>query len=910
MDYKDTLLMPKTDFEMRGKLAQKEPVIQQMWDDIDFYELLLQERAGHKTFVLHDGPPYANGNIHIGHGLNKVLKDFVNRSKSLQGYLTPYIPGWDTHGLPIETAITKTGVDRKKMSVADFRKLCEEYAYKQIALQKEGFKRLGSFGDYDNPYITMTKDYEAEQIKIFGKMATDGLIYQGFKPVYWSPTSETALAEGELEYHDRVDTSVYVKFHVVDGKGILDETVAIMCWTTMPWTLVSTVGIAIGEDFKYGVYDSVHGKLLFAVSLAETVTQKLDLKLELVKEYQAQELLGITAANPLNDRVCPVVFGEHVTTGDGTGCVTTAPGHGTEDFLVAQRYEGVFDLPVILSCDKQGLMAEAAGEDLQGLYWEKANKLIIDKMKAKATLVGTVAIEHSYPYDWRTKKPIIFMAALQWFCSIDKKRAALLDEINNVKWTPSWGKLRMHNMISDRGDWCISRQRVWGVPIPIIYDENDVPFIETEIFDYVAEKFAQYGSNYWFDNEVEDLVPPSFKERHPNYRRYRKETDIMDVWFDSGSSHTGCIKARGLTYPVDMYLEGSDQYRGWFNSSLIIGTCLYHQAPYREVLSHGFTLDGHGNKMSKSLNNAMEPLKIINKYGADVFRYWVASTDYQADVRISDEVLKQVSDTYRKVRNTYRFLLGNLNNFSENDLLAVNELAEVDKYMLIKLNKLHKICVANYNSYDFSNVYNSINNFIVKELSAFYMDFTKDILYILKEKDLRRRQVQTVLYHCLEILNMLLAPFIPHTSEEVYKYLPKTVKKKSVHLEVLPAYFDIANEVYIEILYDKFMLCRDDVLKALELARDEKIIGKSLEAKLTISFKTEYAFVKDIKDLAQLFMVSKLVVADNLEAEDYPTASIKVEKYEGQMCPRCWNIFAEDELIDGLCRRCHEVVNG
>ncbi|MDR1782530.1 MAG: isoleucine--tRNA ligase [Bacilli bacterium] len=910
MDYKNTLLMPKTDFEMRGKLPQKEPVIQKMWDDMDFYDELLKEREGNKTFVLHDGPPYANGDIHIGHGLNKVLKDIVNRSKSIQGYQTPYIPGWDTHGLPIETAITKTGVDRKKMSIAEFRKLCEEYAYKQIAIQMKGFKRLGSFGDYKNPYITMTKAYEAEQIKIFGKMATDGLIYQGFKPVYWSPTSETALAEGELEYHNKVDTSVYVKFKVVDGKGILDEDVNIMCWTTMPWTLVSTVGISIGETFKYGVYNSEKGKLFFAVDLAESVEEKLNLKLELVKEYNASDLLGVKATNPLNDRVCPVILGDHVTTDDGTGCVTTAPAHGTEDFLVAKEYEGTFDLPVILSCDKQGLMSAEAGPDLEGLYWEKANKVIIEKMNQKGTLVGAVDIEHSYPYDWRTKKPIIFMAALQWFCSIDKRREELLNEINNVKWTPSWGKLRMHNMISDRGDWCISRQRAWGVPIPIIYDENDVPFIEEDIFAFVADKIGQYGSNYWFDSEVEDLLPDSFKEKHPNYKNYRKESDIMDVWFDSGSSHTGCIKARGMEYPVDMYLEGSDQYRGWFNSSLIVGTCFYGRSPYREVLSHGFTLDGHGNKMSKSLGNTMEPIKIINQYGADVFRFWVASTDYQADVRISDEVLKQVSDTYRKVRNTYRFLLGNLYNFSEAELIDVNDLADVDKYILIKLDKLHHACVDYYNAYEYSNVYNSVNNFIVKELSAFYMEFSKDILYILKEKDKRRMQVQTVLYHCLETINMLLAPFIPHTSEEVYKYLPKTNKKKSVHLELLPPYLDIDNADEIEVTYDKFMLCRNDILKALEVARDEKVIGKSLDARLTIRFKDEYAFMNDIKPLNQLFIVSKVVISDDLVANEYDSAFIKVEKFEGHMCPRCWNIFEEEEMVGEVCQRCDDVLNG
>ncbi|MDR3214946.1 MAG: isoleucine--tRNA ligase [Bacilli bacterium] len=909
MDYKNTLLMPKTEFEMRGKLPTKEPEIQKFWDEIDLYELLLTERANQKSFVLHDGPPYANGDIHIGHGLNKIIKDIVNRSKSIQGYLTPYIPGWDTHGLPIETAITKTGIDRKAMSVADFRQLCEDYAYQQIDIQMAGFKRLGSLGDYKHPYITMTKDYEAAQIRIFGKMALDGLIYQGFKPVYWSPSSETALAEGELEYHDKVDTSVYVNFKVVDGKGIIDDDCSIMCWTTMPWTLVSTVGISLGDNIKYGLYETSKGKLFFARDLELDISTKLDLPLNLIKEFNGQDLVGVLATNPLNDRVCPVVLGDHVTTSDGTGCVTTAPAHGTEDFLVAQKYEGEFDLPIILSCDKQGHMASEAGPRVEGMYWEKANKEIIKIMEEKGTLIFKLDMTHSYPYDWRTKKPIIFMAALQWFCSIDKKRAELLHEINNVKWTPAWGKLRMHNMISDRGDWCISRQRAWGVPIPIIYNQNDVPIIDGDIFEFVASKIAEYGSNYWFDSNIEDLLPQSFKDSHPDYLEYHKERDIMDVWFDSGSSHTGCILARGMEYPVDMYLEGSDQYRGWFNSSLIVGTCYHGQSPYREVLSHGFTLDGHGNKMSKSLGNTMEPKKIINQYGADVFRYWVASTDYQSDQRISDEVLKQVSDTYRKVRNTYRFLLGNLNHFDDTKLLAINDLTDVDKYILIKLNKLHQNCINYYNAYEYSNVYNSINNFIVKELSAFYMDFTKDILYILKEDDLRRLQVQTVLYYCLERINMLLVPFLPHTSEEVYTYLPKSNKKVSVHLEVLPELLEIANASDIEVMYDRFMLCRDDVLKALEIARDQKIVGKSLEAKLTICFKEEYQFMKDIDNLKQLFIVSKVIITDEIKGQDYPSANIAVERFDGHMCPRCWNIFDEEEMVDGLCQRCDEVIN-
>lgn len=906
MNYKDTLLMPKTEFEMKGNLPKKEPVIQEKWEELDLFELLMKEREGNKSFVLHDGPPYANGDIHIGHGLNKVIKDIVNRSKSLQGYYTPYIPGWDTHGLPIETAISKTGVDRKKMSVAEFRNLCEQYAYKQIEIQKKGFKRLGSIGDYKNPYITLTPDFEAEQIKVFGKMAMDGLIYQGFKPVYWSPSSETAMAEGEIEYHEKPDTSVYVKFNMVDGKDIFSDDVSFMCWTTMPWTITTTVGVAVGPNFEYGLYQTNHGKLVFAKELENDIVEKTGLEVELLQSFKGSEFENIKLSNPYSEYVCLVVLGDHVTIDDGSGCVTVAPGHGAEDFAVGEEY----GLELLIACDELGRMRPETGEEIAGVYWEKANRIIIDSIKEKNRLVAEYDLVHRYPYDWRTKKPLIFMAALQWFASIEKSRDKILNEIeNNIKWTPSWGRTRMFNMIKDRGDWCISRQRAWGVPIPILYDENGEPIFNQSIFDFVSDKFREHGSNYWFDSKVEDLLPQSYKDSHDNIDKYTKESDIMDVWFDSGSSHQGCITARGMEYPVDMYLEGSDQYRGWFNSSLIVGTCYTGHSPYREVLSHGFTLDGNGNKMSKSLGNTMEPLKIINQYGADVFRYWVSSTDYQSDVRISDHVLKQNADAYRKVRNTYKFILGNLNNFDDTMLVETTKLEEVDKYMLVKLNKLSRQVIKDYNDYEYSNVYNNINSYIVKELSAFYMDYAKDILYILKEDDLRRRQVQTVLYYCLETINMLISPILVHTAEEVYSYLPKSNKKVSVHLEVINDEIEVANANEIEEKYDLFMKHRDDILKAIETAREDKIIGKSLEANVRVSFKEGYEFIKDIENLHQLYIVSNVEFIEDKDALDLETAKVKVEKFDGYLCPRCWNIVNEERVINDLCDRCDAVVN-
>lgn len=904
MDYKSTLLMPKTDFEMKGKLPTKEPKILEHWQELDLYDLNMKKKAGKTPFILHDGPPYANGKIHVGHGLNKILKDFVVRSKNMQDYFAPYIPGWDTHGLPIEVAITKSGVNRKELGVSEFRNLCAEYALKQIEIQKEGFLRLGSLGDYSNPYITLHKDYEAAQIRIFAKMIENKNIYQGFKPVYWSPSSETALAEGELEYYDREDDSIYIAFKVKEGNDYVPAGTALVCWTTMPWTLTGVVAVSVNKDFDYGLYETNFGNVIVAKGLAEDSFAKMNTPYKLIETIKGANLECLKVSNPLNDYECLVILGDHVSLEGGTGCVTTAPGHGTDDFIAAKKY----DLELIVGCDVYGKMYPETGADIAGLYWEKANKVIIENLKNNNTLYGIDTITHSYPFDWRTKKPIIFRAAKQWFASIDAKREDILNQIeNDITWTPSWGRTRMYNMIKDRGDWCISRQRVWGVPIPIFYDENEEPIIEHELFEHVATLFEQHGSNIWFEKEVAELLPESYKANHPNYVKYTKEKDIMDVWFDSGSSHTGCIINRGLNYPVDLYLEGSDQYRGWFNSSLIIGSMYHDQSPYKAVVSHGFVLDQKGNKMSKSLGNVVDPEKIINQYGADILRFWVSSVDYQSDVKIGDNIIKQVADAYRKVRNTFKFSLGNLNNFDETMLLDYKELTEVDQYLLIKLNKLNKACINAYNNYDYSTVYTLINNFIAKELSAFYMDFTKDILYILKEKDLRRVQVQTVLYQCVDTLMKLLAPILAFTMEEAYSYFPHTDKQESIHLELFNDVHDYANEIDVETKFDQFMIFRNDVLKAVEVARDEKIIGKSLEAELIINIKPEFEFIKELPDLAQLCIVSNIEFKEN-NGLDLDTAQIEVNKYDGYLCPRCWNIVSTDKVVGELCERCAEVL--
>ena len=670
MEYKDTLLMPKTEFPMRGNLPKREPEIQEKWEEMNIYEKVQKHTEGRPLFILHDGPPYANGDIHMGHALNKVLKDFIVRFKSMNGFHAPYVPGWDTHGLPIETALTKKGVKRKEMSVAEFRKLCEEYAYEQINNQREQFKRLGVRGDWENPYITLKPEYEAQQIKVFGDMAKKGYIYKGKKPVYWSPSSESALAEAEIEYQDKRSASIYVAFEVTDGKGVIEDGVKIIIWTTTPWTIPANLGISLHPQLNYVVVEVDGEKYVVAEALLESVTEELEWENpQVVKTVKGAELDRAVAKHPIYDRESLSCFGEHVTTDAGTGCVHTAPGHGEDDFIIGQKY----GLDVLCPVDEKGVMTEEAA-GFAGLFYDKANKAITEKLEEVGALLKLTFITHSYPHDWRTKKPTIFRATAQWFASIKDFRQDLLDAIEETKWVPAWGETRLYNMVRDRGDWCISRQRAWGVPIPVFYAENGEPIITDETIEHISNLFREHGSNIWFEREAKDLLPEGFTHEGSPNGIFTKETDIMDVWFDSGSSHQAVLEEREeLQRPADLYLEGSDQYRGWFNSSLSTGVAVTGKAPYKGVLSHGFALDGEGRKMSKSVGNVVVPAKVMNQLGADILRLWVASVDYQADVRVSDAILKQVAEVYRKIRNTFRFLLGNLDGFDpEKDKVAVS----------------------------------------------------------------------------------------------------------------------------------------------------------------------------------------------------------------------------------------------
>ena len=898
MNYKETLLMPETSFQMRGNLPENEKLQREKWEKMDLYNKVREKNKGKTPFVLHDGPPYANGNIHIGHAMNKILKDFVNRYKMMSGYDMIYIPGWDTHGLPIEQAVTNSGVDRKSMDKADFRALCEKYAYEQIEKQKKGFKELNVLADWDHPYITLQKELEARQIEVFAEMAKKGLIFKGLKPVYWSPSSESALAEAEIEYHDRKDSSIYVAFPVVEGNDTINVGDNLVIWTTIPWTLPCNTGIAISEKFDYAKVLVNDKYYIVANELLEDLAKEFSWEnYEVVNVFTGDKFAGVKYKHVFMDRVAPVIDGFHVTLDAGTGLVHIAPMYGADDFIIGKEY----NLEMINGIDDQGVLNELSGP-FNGLFFEDANKAVTAKLDELGVLLKLKFITHSYPHDWRTKKPIIFRATKQWFCSIDKIRDDLLKELeNNVKFHTEWGKKRLYNMIHDRGDWCISRQRVWGVPIPIFYNEDGSEIVDYDVMMHVADLFRKYGSNVWFEKEAKDLLPEGYTNPASPNGNFTKEEDIMDVWFDSGSTWNGVLIEQGLPYPSDMYLEGSDQYRGWFNSSLICGVAVTGKAPYKELVSHGFTLDGNGNKMSKSLGNVIVPADMVRLHGSDILRLWVASTDYTEDVRISDDLIKQVKESYRKIRNTYKFMLGNLKDFDyTKDSVKYEDMPYYDKYMMNELNKFTKNVLEEYNNYNFQNVYKLVNNFVSFTLSNFYLDFTKDILYIEKADSLVRRSVQTVLYNILNNEVKLLAPILPYTSEEVYSLLPHT--EESVHLTDMPEVVTYSDSTEVEELFNLFFELKDKVNKKLEEARNEKLIGSALEAVVKINLEPKYNEVKEKLGsyLHQLFIVSKVEYTTDGE-------EVVVEKSTGEKCNRCWNYV--DHLNGDICDRCHNIIN-
>ena len=916
-DYGKTLNLPKTDFPMRGNLPENEPKVQQEVFENDLYEKMLKKNEGHKSYVLHDGPPYANGEIHIGHALNKVLKDTIVRFKNLQGYYTPYVPGYDTHGLPTEKrAIQVLGINRNEISVSKFRDTCRDFALQFVDKQTEGFKRLGVLGDWENPYITLKPEFEARQIGVFGEMYKKGYIYKGLKPVYWCTDCETALAEAEIEYKDSKTTSIYVKFPLKDGKGKIDEKdTFFVIWTTTPWTLPGNMGITVGGDYEYSVVDVGSEKYVIATELVDKVMRLAKIEnYKTVQTIEGKELEGMLCKHPFLDRDSRVVLGSDdtivVELDTGTGAVHTAPGYGKEDYLCGLKN----GLDIVVTVDGKGHQTEGAGP-FAGMYYEKSNKAIIEWLEEKGYLLQKEELVHSYPHCWRCKNPIIFRATDQWFASVDGFRNETLEAIKKVKWVPAWGEERITSMVKDRNDWCISRQRTWGVPIPIFYCEDcGKEYITDESIKKIQKIFREKGSNAWFDLEEKELLPENAKCSNCGCTHFKKETDIMDVWFDSGSSHQGVLVERGIDYPADLYLEGQDQYRGWFQSSLLTAIATSGVAPYKNILTHGWVVDGEGKKMSKSLGNGISPQDIIKEYGADILRLWVISSDFKSDVSISKDILKQISEVYRKIRNTARYILGNINDFDPNELVPYNDLLEIDKWALTRVNKLVKEVTQNYENFDFHLVYHDINQFCVTDMSNFYLDIIKDRLYTSKKDAMERKAAQTTIYIILDTLVKLLAPIICYTVEEIWKYMPHT-KDEEVESVMLTKWPEVKAEYDNEELskkWEKILELKELVSKKLEVARNEKIIGHSLNAKVTLfAEEDDYKFMKENQELLMsVFIISDLQIEKN-NRQDEEKIGVKVEMAEGEKCERCWmysKTVGEDKENPTLCHRCSEAI--
>lgn len=923
MDYSKTLNLPETEFPMRAGLPEREPEFLKYWEENKIYEKKQELHAGHKKFVLHDGPPYANGKIHMGTALNKILKDIIMKYKYAQGFDTPYVPGWDTHGMPIEhAAIKNLGLNRHELDTLVLRKECHDYALKWIDEQRTDFKRLGVLGDWDHPYITMTHDYEAVQIHVFGEMAKKGYIYKGKKAVYWCPHCETALAEAEIEYGEEKSPAIFVKMPLVKDNGMLPEAAQgkpayIVIWTTTPWTMPANVAIALHPDFEYA-WVECEGEILFmAKEMLEAVGKvcKKDLS-NIIGTCKGKDMEYAECRHPFEtiDRKSLVVLADYVTLEAGTGCVHTAPGHGADDFETGVRY----NLPIICPVDGSGKLTAEAGADFAGMFVFDANVPIIKYLAGLNRLFGKENIRHQYAHCWRCKNPIIYRATEQWFASVDGFREEALNAIaNDVQWIPSWGEARIHNMVADRHDWCISRQRVWGVPIPIFYCEDcNEHLVNDDTINAVADLFAKEGSDAWWAHSAEEILPQGTKCPKCGGTHFRKESDIMDVWFDSGSSHAAVCKTRPeLAWPADMYLEGSDQHRGWFQSSLLTSVATEGKAPYRAVLTHGYVVDGEGRKMSKSVGNTVAPQEVIAQYGADIIRLWAASSDYKADIRISKEILKQLSEVYRKIRNTIRYILGNTNDFNyETDKVEFKDMLELDRWALMHTQLLKKEVSAAYESYDFHVLYHAIHNFCSVEMSSYYLDILKDRLYAYKADSFERRSAQTAMYEIMLDLVVMIAPVLSFTMEEVWQFMKKPASMpESVFMMPWPECKEEYIDEALESKWDNFIEIRSEITRVLEGARRAKTIGHSLDAKVELHATGEaLAILRSVEgDLATLLIVSqaKLVegLAGGVEATGREDLKVTVQAAEGEKCERCWiysDTVGKDAEHPTVCARC------
>ena len=926
MDYSKTLNLPETEFPMRANLPEREPQMLEYWKNNKIYEKKNARAQGKPKFVLHDGPPYANGSIHIGTALNKILKDIIIKYKSLRGFDAPYVPGWDTHGLPIEHAAIKIlGLNRHELNPLDLRRECKQYALKCLDMQREDFKRLGVSGDWENPYVTLYPEYEAKQIEVFGEMAKKGYIYKGLKSVYWCTSCETALAEAEIEYAEKKSHSIYVKFPLVDDKGNLPvgvdyQGVYAVIWTTTPWTMPANVAIAIHPEFEYAWVESKGEIYLLAVELIPAVAKDNGLEnYTILSTMKGAALNGMVFSHPFFERQSPIVLADYVTLEQGTGCVHTAPGHGQEDFETGMKY----GLPIINPVDQAGRFT-AEGGKFQGLLVHDANVPVIKELAERGMLLGKGSLKHQYAHCWRCKNPIIYRATEQWFASVDGFRDEALKAIKDVQWIPAWGEDRIHNMVADRHDWCISRQRVWGVPIPIFYcGQCNEHIINDVTIAAVKELFEKEGSDAWWAKTVAEILPAGFTCPHCGHNTFRKESDIMDVWFDSGSSHASVLRQRAeLTWPADLYLEGSDQHRGWFQSSLLTSVATRGRAPYNTVLTHGFVVDGEGRKMSKSVGNVIYPQEVNKKYGADILRLWVASADYKADIRISNDILKQMSEVYRKIRNTFRYILGNISDFNpDTDKVNYADLLEIDRWALLRLEQVRERVTKAYEDYEFHLLYHTIHNFCAVDLSAIYLDILKDRVYTALPASVERRAAQSVMYEILTTLVPIIAPVLTFTSEEVWHYMPKNQDMpESVQMAEWPTAHSEYLDAGLEAKWDKILAMRGEITKALENARRNKIIGHSLDASVDVyASGEEYAQLSAIKnELATILIVSEVNVIENIDmappdayhAQEAALA-VAVTAAQGEKCERCW-IYSDTVGQDGehttLCQRCATVV--
>ena len=929
MDYNQTVHLPQTDFPMRAGLPKREPdMLKEMYDH-DLYHKMVKRNEGKPSFVLHDGPPYANGNIHIGTALNKILKDMIVKHKNMTGHYAPYVPGWDTHGLPIESAVLKDKkVKRDEMTTAQFRTKCREYAEGYIAKMTEQFQRLGVLGEWEDPYITLLPEFEAKQIEVFGKMAEKGLIYKGMKPVYWCPADQTALAEAEIEYADDPCTTIFVKFPVRDDKGKLGQYTDLsktyfVIWTTTPWTIPGNFAICLNAEFDYVLLQVPSGDVyVLAKDLAESVCKAAHIDYDACKvlaTLKGSEFELMTATHPLFDRESVILNGDHVTLDAGSGCVHTAPGFGAEDFQICRQYDkaGLTNIGVPVPVNAKGVMTD---ERYNGQFYAKGNDMVVEDLEKEGFLVAKEQITHSYPHCWRCKNPIIYRATEQWFCSVDAIKDAAVKSCDDIQWKPEWGKERMISMISERSDWCISRQRVWGVPIPIFYcDDCGADIVTPETIAHVAKLFREHGSNIWFDKEPRDLLPEGFVCPKCGKTHFSKETDIMDVWFDSGSTWAAVAAERPyLKYPADLYLEGGDQYRGWFQSSMLTSIAVNGVAPYHQIATHGWTVDGEGKAMHKSLGNAVSPDEVIKEYGADMLRLWVASADYTQDMRISKDIMKQLSQAYLKIRNTARYMLGNLCDFDPDaNLVPVEQMMDLDRFALASFNELVKAARAAYDKYEFHGVYRAVYNFCVVDMSNFYLDIIKDRLYCGAEAE--RRSAQTALYYILDGMTRLVAPILAFTSDEIWHAMKhaQDVNAESVLLNDMPA--DNAAftlDAAAQERWNKLVSLRDAVNKALENARNAGVFKKAQDTEVTISVSAEDAAALAAEDLATLCIVSKVTVTtENLDGEKNEDClipcTISVKLSEAPKCPRCWNhnehIGTEGHHTE-LCPRCAAVV--